>query len=105
MSFWRKEVIQPSLDAETKLQTTEQLRWIEREPKNRPQSMEGVEEALLEMVAANETRTSAPSAPSISSIASGEQNPASSWDLVGRVANEAARLRLNGCKSAPDSSR
>lgn len=34
MSFWRKEVIQPALDAETKLQTTEQLKWIEREPKN-----------------------------------------------------------------------
>jgi tetratricopeptide (TPR) repeat protein len=34
LSFWRKEVIQPALDAETKLQTTEQLKWIEREPKN-----------------------------------------------------------------------
>ena len=34
MSFWRKEVIQPSLDAETKLQVQEQLKWIEREPKN-----------------------------------------------------------------------
>ncbi|MEI9972861.1 MAG: tetratricopeptide repeat protein [Ignavibacteriota bacterium] len=34
MSFWRKEVIQPALDAETKLQTQEQLKWIEREPKN-----------------------------------------------------------------------
>ena len=34
MSFWRKEVIQPALDAETKLHATEQLKWIEREPKN-----------------------------------------------------------------------
>lgn len=34
MSFWRKEVIQPALNAETALQTKEQLKWIEREPKN-----------------------------------------------------------------------
>jgi tetratricopeptide (TPR) repeat protein len=34
VSFWRKEVIQPSLDAETKLQVQEQRKWIEREPEN-----------------------------------------------------------------------
>ncbi len=34
MSFWRKEVIQPALDSETKLHIDEQLKWIEREPNN-----------------------------------------------------------------------
>jgi tetratricopeptide (TPR) repeat protein len=34
VSFWRNEVIQPSLDAETKLHMQEQLKWIEREPEN-----------------------------------------------------------------------
>jgi hypothetical protein len=34
VSFWRKEVVQPSLDAETALHIKEQRKWIEREPKN-----------------------------------------------------------------------
>lgn len=34
MSFWRKEVIQPALDAETRDQMKDQLAWIEREPSN-----------------------------------------------------------------------
>jgi tetratricopeptide (TPR) repeat protein len=34
VSFWRKEVIQPALDAETRRQREEQLAWIEREPAN-----------------------------------------------------------------------
>lgn len=34
MSFWRKEVIQPALDAETLQQMEEQLAWIAREPGN-----------------------------------------------------------------------
>ena len=34
MSFWRKEVIQPALDNETALQIKDQLKLIEREPKN-----------------------------------------------------------------------
>ena len=34
MGFWRKEVIQPVLDAETVLHISEQLKWIEREPQN-----------------------------------------------------------------------
>src|SRR5450755_1322154 len=32
MSFWRKEVIEPALDAETRLQMDEQIAWIAREP-------------------------------------------------------------------------
>jgi len=32
MSFWRKDVIQPSLDAETRRHMEEQLEWIAREP-------------------------------------------------------------------------
>jgi len=34
VSFWRKEVIQPALDAETRKQMEEQLAWIAREPAN-----------------------------------------------------------------------
>ena len=34
MSFWRKEVIQPALDGETRKQMEEQLAWIAREPQN-----------------------------------------------------------------------
>lgn len=34
MSFWRKEVIQPALDAETRKQMEEQLAWLAREPGN-----------------------------------------------------------------------
>lgn len=34
MSFWRKDVIQPALDAETRKQMEEQLAWIAREPGN-----------------------------------------------------------------------
>jgi tetratricopeptide (TPR) repeat protein len=34
VSFWRKDVIQPALDAETRQQMKEQLAWIAREPGN-----------------------------------------------------------------------
>lgn len=34
MNFWRKDVIQPALDAETRQQMEEQLAWIAREPGN-----------------------------------------------------------------------
>src|SRR5664279_1942223 len=34
MSFWRAEVVQPSLDHETRKQMEEQLAWIAREPAN-----------------------------------------------------------------------
>jgi hypothetical protein len=34
MSFWRKEVIEQALDAETRLQMDEQVAWIVREPAN-----------------------------------------------------------------------
>jgi len=34
VSFWRKEVIQPALDAETRKQMEEQLAWLAREPGN-----------------------------------------------------------------------
>jgi cytochrome c-type biogenesis protein CcmH/NrfG len=34
MSFWRKEVIDHALDAETRLQMEEQRAWIAREPAN-----------------------------------------------------------------------
>ena len=34
MSFWRKEVIQPALDHETRRHMDEQRAWIEREPGN-----------------------------------------------------------------------
>jgi tetratricopeptide (TPR) repeat protein len=34
MSFWRKRVIQPALDHETRLHMEEQLAWIAREPAN-----------------------------------------------------------------------
>ena len=34
MSFWRKEVIDHALDAETRLQMDEQIAWIAREPAN-----------------------------------------------------------------------
>lgn len=34
MSFWRKEVIQPALDRETRRHMEEQLAWIAREPAN-----------------------------------------------------------------------
>jgi len=34
MSFWRKEVIEHALDAETRLQMDEQRAWIAREPAN-----------------------------------------------------------------------
>jgi len=55
VSFWRKEVIQPALDDETRRQMEEQLAWIAREPENpRPYfhlaefyRMEGREEESL----------------------------------------------------------
>jgi tetratricopeptide (TPR) repeat protein len=34
MSFWRKEVIDHALDAETRLQMDDQVAWIAREPAN-----------------------------------------------------------------------
>ena len=34
MSFWRKDVIEHALDAETRLQMAEQISWIAREPAN-----------------------------------------------------------------------
>lgn len=34
MSFWRKQVIEPALDRETRIQMEEQLAWIGREPAN-----------------------------------------------------------------------
>ena len=34
MSFWRQEVIEHALDAETRLQMDEQRAWIAREPGN-----------------------------------------------------------------------
>jgi DNA-binding SARP family transcriptional activator len=34
MSFWRKQVIDPALDHETRLHMEEQRAWIEREPAN-----------------------------------------------------------------------
>lgn len=34
MSFWRKEVIQPALDRETRKHMEEQRAWIAREPAN-----------------------------------------------------------------------
>jgi len=34
MSFWRKEVIQPALDHETRRHIEEQRAWIAREPAN-----------------------------------------------------------------------
>ena len=34
MSFWRKHVIHPALDAETRKHMEEQLAWIAREPGN-----------------------------------------------------------------------
>jgi hypothetical protein len=34
VSFWRKEVIQPALDDETRKHMEEQLAWIAREPSN-----------------------------------------------------------------------
>ncbi len=34
MSFWRKEVIQPALDDETRRHIDEQRAWIAREPAN-----------------------------------------------------------------------
>ena len=34
MSFWRKEVIQPVLDAETRKHMDEQRAWIARDPTN-----------------------------------------------------------------------
>jgi hypothetical protein len=34
VSFWRKEVIQPALDSETRKHMEEQLAWIAREPAN-----------------------------------------------------------------------
>ncbi len=34
MSFWRKQVIQPALDYETRKHMDEQREWIEREPSN-----------------------------------------------------------------------
>ena len=34
MSFWRKEVIEPALDHETRKQIEEQRAWVEREPDN-----------------------------------------------------------------------
>jgi cytochrome c-type biogenesis protein CcmH/NrfG len=34
VSFWRKEVIQPALDHETRRQMDEQRAWIAREPGN-----------------------------------------------------------------------
>jgi len=67
MSFWRDEVIQPALDAETQAQMREQVEWIAREPGNaRPYyhlaqfyRMEGRQEEalglLLEAVRLDET--------------------------------------------------
>lgn len=34
MSFWRKQLIEPALDNETRLHMDEQLAWIAREPAN-----------------------------------------------------------------------
>ena len=34
MSFWRKEMIEPALDNETRLHMEEQRAWIAREPAN-----------------------------------------------------------------------
>lgn len=34
MNFWRKQVIQPALDHETRKHIDEQRAWIEREPSN-----------------------------------------------------------------------
>ena len=34
MTFWRKDVIQPALDDETRKHMEEQLAWIAREPAN-----------------------------------------------------------------------
>jgi tetratricopeptide (TPR) repeat protein len=34
MSFWRKQVIQPALDDETRKHMEDQLAWIAREPAN-----------------------------------------------------------------------
>jgi len=34
VSFWRKQVIQPALDHETRKHIDEQVAWIEREPAN-----------------------------------------------------------------------
>ena len=34
MSFWRRQVIQPALDHETRKHMEEQLAWIAREPAN-----------------------------------------------------------------------
>jgi len=34
VSFWRKEVIEHALDAETRLQMDEQRAWVAREPAN-----------------------------------------------------------------------
>lgn len=34
MSFWRKEIIQPALDEETRRHVDEQRAWILREPSN-----------------------------------------------------------------------
>ena len=34
MSFWRREVVQPALDEETRKHMEEQLAWIAREPEN-----------------------------------------------------------------------
>ena len=34
MSFWRDEVVQRALDAETSAQMAEQVEWIQREPGN-----------------------------------------------------------------------
>ena len=34
MSFWRKEMIEPALDNETRLHMDEQRAWIAREPAN-----------------------------------------------------------------------
>jgi tetratricopeptide (TPR) repeat protein len=34
MSFWRKEMIEPALDNETRLHIEEQRAWIAREPAN-----------------------------------------------------------------------
>src|SRR5689334_10607013 len=34
MSFWRRELIDPALDHETRTQIAEQRAWIEREPAN-----------------------------------------------------------------------
>ena len=58
MSFWRREVIQPALDSETRRQMEEQRAWIAREPGNaRPYfqlavfyRMEGREEEALALM-------------------------------------------------------